>query len=158
MEQPTNTSDDRPSGKRARNNLKHGLRTVSLGSVPAGASYVGRLTMRLRREVENAVVASKGSVDLMDSCHINTAVKWERHSLLCTLWLRKQAPTMSHDQRLAYSRAIAKASECRDKALEKLGLDQGSVSIIDALYSMPNPPESFQDSTEDDSTTTEKTP
>jgi len=107
-----------------RNALKHGLRTLSLGTMPKGASYVGQLSCRFRRDLEAAVMAIKGEISLMDAAYINTACRCERHALLAQRWLRHNAHEMTHDQRLNYSKEIANASMSRDKALGKLGIDK----------------------------------
>jgi hypothetical protein len=119
---------------RRKNNLTHGMRATTMGGTPAGASYVGRLSRHLNRELEAAVEAHKGKLSLVDQCHINAAVKWERHGLLATRWLKLHAAEMTHDQRLNYSREIARAAESRNRSISALGLEDSASNIIDALY------------------------
>lgn len=136
-------SDVEQSGKardgRRRNNLRHGLRAATLGKVPKGASYVGRLLTRLRKDLEAAVVEAKGELNLQDSLTVNTACRWERHALLANRWLAHNSETMTFDQRLNFSRDIARAAENRDRAVRNLGLDQNANNIIEALYSSQKP-------------------
>ncbi|MDZ4688508.1 MAG: hypothetical protein SH850_25825 [Planctomycetaceae bacterium] len=111
---------------------------LTLGSVPSGASYVGKLLHRFRRDVEAAVLERNGLLTLLDQAAINTALRWERHALLSQRWLCKHAETMNHDQRLAYSREIARASDHRDRALRELGLKPREDDLT-ALYSTAIP-------------------
>lgn len=125
----------------ARNNLRHGLRTLALGTLPTGASYVARMTNVLRRELESAVMEAKGQVTLTDAAAINTACRWERHAMLAQRWLRQHAEAMTHDQLLSFSRDVARASESRDRAIQSLGLDRREQDAIAALYSVCSAPE-----------------
>jgi hypothetical protein len=134
------TSEDTPdpphkrrTGRGGRNNLQHGLRAVVLGATPTGASYVGRLVQQLRMQLEDAVVDAKGEVSLADALAINTACRWERHSLLATRWLKQGFDKLTPDQRLNHSREVAKASESRDRAIRELRLDTDSQTIIGNL-------------------------
>jgi len=104
-----------------RNAMRHGLRA---GSLPKGASYIAREMVALRREIEDAVLARRGRIELYEAALIQTAVRWERHALLAQRWLRLNAETMTHEERVRYSREIARASSERDKCLKLLGLDQ----------------------------------
>jgi hypothetical protein len=126
---------------RRRNNLLHGLRAVTLGGTPKGAAYVGRLTLALRTQLEQAVVDAKGEVSLPDACAINTACRWERHAQLATRWLRLNFDNMTLDQRLNFSREVAKASASRDAAIRELKLDRDASTIVDALYGPILPPD-----------------
>ena len=115
-----------------RNATRHGLRA---GSLPKGAAYVKRETDALRRILEDAVAAQNGgSVDLFAAALINSAVRWERHAMLCQRWLRLECSAMNHAERLAYSRDIAKASTERDRCFKELGLGRGQLTAIEALY------------------------
>jgi hypothetical protein len=122
----------------ARNALRHGLRS---GQLPAGCRYVVRITRALRQAIEDAVAArNDGQVSLYHAATINSAIRWERHSLLCQRWLRLEADKLNPDQRLAYSREAAKASGERDKCLRLLGLDRSDLEAqIDQLYRQPWP-------------------
>jgi hypothetical protein len=103
-----------------RNALTHGLRA---GRLPQGCAFITRQVNDFAREVRRAVVDAKGGVSITDAASINSATRWERHSCLSLRWLRLHCDSMSHDQRLAYSREIAKASSERDKCVRALGLD-----------------------------------
>ena len=131
--------------KRGRNNLRHGLRAATLGRVPRGASYVGRLVNEFRRQLENAVIANRGEVSLSDGCSISTAARWERPAQVATRWLRQSFDTMTLDQRLNFSREVAKASAARDAAIRELKLDQDARSIVDTLYGPVTPLDAKQE-------------
>jgi hypothetical protein len=124
---------------RRRNNLQHGLRAVTLGGMPRGASYVGRLVLQLRTSLEQAVTEAKGEVSLTDACGINTACRWERHAMLATRWLRQGFETMTLDQRLNFSREVAKASAARDAAIRELRLSTDPQTIVQGLYGPVTP-------------------
>ena len=133
----TATKETRKPGagppKRNRNALRHGMKA---GKLPKGCEYVEIRLNTFRRTLEDAVVLAKGEVSLMDAAAINTAVKWERHSMLAQRWLRLKAEELSPADLLRFSEALAKGSTNRDKALATLNLDRDSSDdIIDALYS-----------------------
>lgn len=121
-----------------RNALRHGLRS---GQLPSGAGYIVRITRELRASIEDAVASrNDGSVSLYHASLINSAIRWERHALLCQRWLRLEADKLNPDQRLAYSRESARASAERDKCLRLLGLDRSDLEAqIDQLYRQPWP-------------------
>lgn len=121
-----------------RNALRHGLTASRL---PRGAGYIARDTEALRRVLEDAVAElNNGDVSLYAGALINSAIRWERHALLCGRWLRHEADQMDHQARLTFSQAVAKASSERDKCLKLLGLDKTRrQSVIDALYSAAEP-------------------
>ena len=101
------------------NALKHGL---SAGKLPKGASYVMRMTSRLSESLEAEALEVRGRLGVYELACINSAIRWERHALLCQRWLR-EAEDLTPDQKIAFSREIARASSERDKSLKALGLD-----------------------------------
>lgn len=113
-----------------RNNMRHGLRA---GQLPKDAKYIELRLNAFRRTLEDAVVAAKGSVSLIDAGCIQTCLRWERHACLAQRWLVKAGDTLKPTDRLAFSREIARASAERDKALAALGIDKKE-NIWDALY------------------------
>ncbi|MGE0760613.1 MAG: hypothetical protein AB7O38_26615 [Pirellulaceae bacterium] len=115
------------------NAVRHGL---TAGTLPKGAAYIARSTGQFRTALEGAIVERKGEISLHDAAVIQTAIRWERHALLVQRWLRRELADLSPDQRLAFSRDVARASAERDKCLKILGLDRDARSdIFDALYS-----------------------
>lgn len=114
-----------------RNGMRHGLRS---GRLPKGASYIKRDCDQFRRAVEDAVAERHGEFTVMHAAIIQTAMRWERHAQLAQRWLAKEAEQMSANDRLAYSRDIARASSERDRWLEKLGLDQPVQDFVRTLY------------------------
>ncbi len=151
------TGQPKPKARdgRRRNPLKHGLRAAELGTVPRGASYIGRLVKQLRTKLEEKVEETKGEVSLQDSLAINTALRWEKHALLCNRWLAKESENMTHEQRLHYSREIARAAESRDKAVSRLNLTTDPVNLLASLYAPWTSPslegiETYEESPADD--------
>lgn len=108
-----------------RNAMRHGLKA---GMLPKGAKYIEHRINGMRRQLEDAVMAVRGEVGILDAANINSAIKWERHGLLAQLWLRKEVDQLSPTERLKFSETIAKASDNRDKAMRMLDLDRNVVN------------------------------
>jgi hypothetical protein len=106
--------------KGSANNLRHGMKGSKL---PAGCKYIEGRVNNLRRQVEEALIAIKGEINILDAAAVNSILKWERHGLLASHWLRHEIKKLSATDRLKFSEAIAKASDNRDKAIRSLGLD-----------------------------------
>src|SRR5262245_45630339 len=83
----------RSGGKQGNTNpQRHGLYS---GKLPKGCMYIETRVNCLRRQLEEAVIAAKGEINIVDAAAINSAVKWERHGLLAAHWLRKQTDKLS---------------------------------------------------------------
>lgn len=129
---PSTETRKRGAPKGNRNHLRHGLRA---GKLPLDCQHVEQACNLLRRQLEDAVIASKGEVSLTDAAAILTATKWERHSQLALRWLRV-AEKLTPTEQLTFSREVARASTERDKAIERLRLDRDSRdTLFDSLYS-----------------------
>lgn len=122
--------------KNNRNHLRHGL---FAGQLPKGCKHIENRTLKLRRQIEDLLLESKGEVTILDAAIIQTALRWERHSLLCQRWLTKEIKKLSPSDRLNFSREIAKASTERDKCLQRLGLDKRDFDPWKALDAPPIP-------------------
>lgn len=124
------------AGKGNRNALRHGLKA---GALPAGCKHVEHQCNALRRQLEDAVIAIRGEISLVDAANIQTAIKWERHGALALRWLRVKGSGLKPMETLQFSREIAKASTERDKALAALRLDRDSAKdlLMDKLYQKP---------------------
>jgi hypothetical protein len=103
-----------------RGNLRHGLKA---GQLPKDAKYIEYRLNDFRRQLEDAVMSARGEVSLVDAACIQTCLRWERHAALAQRWLVKAGDTLKPEQRLSFSREIARASSERDKALAALNLD-----------------------------------
>jgi hypothetical protein len=101
--------------------MRHGLQAAKL---PKNCQYIEIRLNRFRRQLEDALMASKGEVSMSDAAIINTALKWERHGALASRWLRLEGNELKPADKLSFSREIAKASTERDKALSALDLDR----------------------------------
>ena len=113
-----------PGDRRA---WRHGLRGSGF---PASCRKEESSVNQFKRTAEDAVFAARGEVTLLDAAAIHTATRWERHALLAARWLRVHGESMTHSERLAYSRDVATASTARDKALESLKLPRrGDASV-----------------------------
>lgn len=97
---------------------------LTLGRLPKGNAWIMRVAQRFANALMDAVIESGGRLDVYTLALIQTAVKWERHSMMAQKWLREHIDKMNPDTRLAYSREIARASAERDRTLRQLGLDR----------------------------------
>jgi hypothetical protein len=128
------------------NSLTHGLTAVlTSGRLPKGCSYIRKTCAALKMLIEGQVLSVKGELSLVDAATIQSCVRWERHALLCQRWLRLE-PGLNPDQRLAFSREIARASAERDKCLRLLNLDKPQdafQAILDSFNESehPQPPD-----------------
>jgi hypothetical protein len=133
------TTTDKGGARKGNTNAQtHGLRSLlTTGSLPPGSGYIKRITNHLRAALERTVAEHKGGeVSLADAATVQTAVRWERHAMLCQRWLRIEGQTLTPDQRLAFSRDIARASTERDKCIRALGIDRPPDPFRD-LYLLP---------------------
>lgn len=131
------TDNGRKAGapKGNANAIRHGLHA---GKLPKKLQYVELKVNAFRRILESEVLAAKKLISLVDAATINTACKWDRHGRLAEYWLRHEEDSMSAGDRLKFSEAIGKASDNRDKAIYRLGLDRDTnADVIDALYRKP---------------------
>lgn len=118
-----------------RRAVGHGLRMVN-GRLPLGASWIRRESDATKRFLEREVVRVKGELSILDVATVNEAVAWERHRLLAARWLRIAHAELSHDQRLNFSREVARAATERNKALRLLGIDKRDISAWDRLAAL----------------------
>lgn len=102
-----------------KNATRHGL---TAGGLPTGCTYITKTCNVFRRQLEVAVAAMHGEIDLAAASAINTATRWERHAQLCQRWLKTE-PDLSPADKLAFSRDVGRASSERDKAIKSLGLE-----------------------------------
>jgi hypothetical protein len=115
-----------------RNAMRHGLRS---GKLPLNCVYIERQINKLRRTLEDAVVAAHREVTILHASSIETACKWEMHGALALKWLREQGKNLKPMELLNFSQAIAKASTERDKAIATLKLDRDiKDDILEQLY------------------------
>jgi hypothetical protein len=102
------------------NAMRHGLKA---GQLPKDAKYIEYRLNAFRRTLEQAVLSARGEVNIPDAAYIQTCLRWERHACLAQRWLVKAGDTLKPEQRLTFSREIARASAERDKAIAALQLD-----------------------------------
>ncbi len=102
-------------------NIKHGLR-MELNRLPPGCGRIRKARDEMRQALEAAVVEARGTVGAYEAAIVQTACRWAAHGALAARWLRFAFDELSHAERLAFSREVCKASNERDRCLEKLGL------------------------------------
>jgi hypothetical protein len=134
----------RPPEKMRRPENRNAIRSgtfsfLASGRWPKGAGYVSRLTRGLRVALEAAVRERHGDVSVYHGCLIQTAERSEARSLLLQKWLR-DAPDLTTAERVSILHGITGASEARDRAVAKLGIDRNQgAEILAILYGTTNP-------------------
>lgn len=128
-----------PKGNKSR--LTHGVRSfVETGELPAGTSYIKGKLRQFRAAVEAEVQLANGELSLYQACLIQTACRHETVAQLWQRWLRVEMETLTIDQRLSVTQAIARASKERDAALKELGLNRDErKGAIEALFAPAEP-------------------
>lgn len=112
-----------------RNALRHGLRA---GRLPPGCGAIRRAIDELRRSLEDAVSAARGTVNLLDATRIQSALRHETHAQLCRRWMRLEEG-LDADRMLTFAREVVRATESRDRAIAALNLGGGGPDPLDAL-------------------------
>jgi len=101
----------------------HGVRSfLVIGKLPVGTHYLARILKKFARALETEVTARREPT-LYDGALIQTAV---RHEAVCQLWLRylrREADSLTVDQKLAVCKSISSETDARDRTLKALGLD-----------------------------------
>jgi hypothetical protein len=123
-DEQTSPADRHKGGAPAMNGnrISHGRYSLRLGALPKGCGHIRRSIASLRRQLEQAIVATRGEIDLPSAALVQTACRHERHAQLAAKWLRDHAADLAPTDALAISRDIARASADRDKAILALGL------------------------------------
>lgn len=134
---PAKAHGGAPAGN--TNRALHGLYGFGL---PSGAQRLGRRINAFRRSLCEAVEVRAGEIDLHAAATIDSACQWLRHGLLAARWLRLTHDELSPDQKLAFSREVARAATERDKCIRLLRLDKAIGECFDpaATYLRPLPP------------------
>jgi DNA mismatch repair ATPase MutL len=141
VKQKSTNSKSAPAEKRGApkgnvNGWKHGMRSTTerygliLGEAPRKVKQVQLYAAKLRRSLEEIVMTHKGKLTILDQAYITTACRFEKLAQLANRWLGEKYDTHSTMERLQLAKAVADASASRDKALEKLGLDQEEVKTL----------------------------
>ena len=120
-----------------QNRVTHGLR-MPLSQLPKGCHYIDVAVNELRNSLEILVLDVCGTLGTYQRLVVQSACRYEKHAQLTARWLRMSDDDLSHSDRLAYSREVARASAERDKCLQRLGLDKSdTASVWDSLYEKP---------------------
>ena len=103
--------------------------------MPADAKHLENRINKFRRSLEDRVLELRGSITLAEAAIVQTCLRWERHAALAQRWLTLQGDELTPDDRLKFSREIARASSERDKAIAQLRIDTDKrKDQLDALY------------------------
>jgi hypothetical protein len=146
--QPGNPGGGAPRGN--SNALRIGVRSDAVRNVKLGAlpdKRIERDCNRFRRVVEQWVLDRYGEIRPTHELAINSAV---RHEVVCRMalrYLKMHDATLGPTEKLNYLSLMAKHSDARDKAVERLGLDANAASDILTLYG-PQPDAMQLDATE----------
>lgn len=113
-----------PGGQPGNSNrFQHGLRMT--GTLPKDCQWLYRRLVTFRRCLEREVIAVHGELDIVHAATLQSVLRWEQVALLAQRWLRT-CPDLSPDQKLAFIRQVATASDSRDRALARLKLQSES--------------------------------
>lgn len=129
-----------PAPKNNENAVKHGQRCrfgLMIGGGPKATRYITTKLCEFRDALEQATVATHGEISIPHAAAIVTALRWERAAALSTKWFREKGDGMAVLDRVALQKAIADASERRDRAIEKLKLDAKPADVWADLH-QPN--------------------
>ena len=136
VSQPPNTGQRSKGGPpKGSTNAKTHCLTIAVW--PDGCEHDKRLVRTFMGSLRVAVVEAGGQLDIPTVATIQTCGRWERHARLAAKWLRNEHDKLTPDQRLSFSRDIARASAERDKCLRELKLDAKHVdpwATLDAQY------------------------
>jgi hypothetical protein len=112
-----------------QNRTRHGLRSTRL---PDGCRYLEKATYRMREQLERECVTRFGSLDIRQAGLIQSAGRHEVRASLAARWLRVEGDRLGISDRLALLREMGNATNARDKAIEKLGLDVPASEPVDS--------------------------
>jgi hypothetical protein len=112
--------------RRTRGRITVGIFSAfSTGRFPAGASYVQRLILQMRRGLEEALAERDGDkTPVWAAAMIQSACRHEGRALLLQRKLVQEAATLTTDQFIALLRDFSQATDQRDKCLKGLRLDE----------------------------------
>lgn len=136
--QPGNTASRGHGAPRGNvNGMRAGLkseavRLCKLGNLPD--RRVARDCQAFRRQLEALTFERHGEVRPGQELAINTATRHEIVSRLAVRWLTLHKDELTPTERLHFLSTMAKHSDLRDKAVERLGLEQDAADVLTALY------------------------
>lgn len=124
------------------NGIKNGARIkpgamvrLTLGTLPLTMRRQLAVARKYRRSLEQMTMQAKGSVDIVDAHHIDTASSAQVHCSIMQWLLRERLDKMATSDIARCSEQIVKAKAIRDKSVMQLGLDrEEALDVIDALY------------------------
>jgi hypothetical protein len=117
-----------------RNATRHGLRG-SKG--PADALYVDMQARSLRRSIEQELEA-RGDKTLYREALLQSCMRHETRALLAAKWLRDNFDSLDLEKRLALTATISRATDDRDKCLQRMGLDVTAGNTLESFYRVPS--------------------
>jgi hypothetical protein len=113
-------------------------RMGTIGSLGPGRGHVVVSLRGTRDWLETVTIQRYGEISLLHAAYINTAVRNERTAQLSQLYL-KENPDLPLADRLNLLRGIGAASEARDRAIEKLKIEQTPADLWRSIYAAPLP-------------------
>lgn len=118
------------------NAVKNGTRLTRLilGELPANMHRQIVQARAYRRMLEDLVMTRHGEVNATKAHLIDEATQAEVHASVCRWLLRSRIETMSTSDIARCSEQVLKAKTIRNKAVERLELDQREDTVLDVLY------------------------
>lgn len=114
------------------NAIRHGLTVKEL---PPGCHDIQKQVESFKGALEVAIEHVRGTPGVYETACSQTAVEWHTYALKARRWVQLEDKNLTIDQRIAFSREIARGFAERDKVLKVLGLDiKSSVDAATVLY------------------------
>lgn len=107
-----------------RNAMTFGMSSMlTSGRLPKGAGYCRRHVLAMGRELAVAVNSQRGKVTTRDSLAINAAQRHELRAVLLHRRYRLEGGNLTVEQEAMLLREIGRATDARDRAIDRLRLD-----------------------------------
>ena len=124
MAAPAGNLNSQKSGIKSNLDFRMSRHGIQLSRLPAGCAFIHRRASQLRTALERLVIEQRDEVTVGELATIGTAATWAIHGMLCARWLEKAGESLTHAERLGYSREVARASTERERAIGRLGLEK----------------------------------
>lgn len=119
-----------------KNAATHGAYSyLALGSLPKGASYIRRLTGKLRIQLTQAVQDTGRTAGVMEAAWINSACRHEGRAQLLQRYLRLEDLPIT--LRIQLLKEIGFATSARDRAIERLDLRRAPLAPWEMTFDDP---------------------
>lgn len=114
------------------NAMQHGL---TVPGVPPGCRDIQTQVDSFKTALEVAVEQVRGTLGVYEAACCQTAVEWHTYALKARRWVALEGDKLTIDQRISFSKEVARGFTERDRVLKLLGLDfKTAVDAATVLY------------------------